>query len=121
MKLQEFVSETLKEIIAGVKEAQAYAGDNGANVNALDSHAQSSEKSQYTHVMVNGKMTISPIKEIDFDVAVTSIDTTEQQAGAGIFVAALGIGAKGKSDTSNSSVSRIKFSVPIALPVQSPK
>lgn len=100
MKLQEFVSETLKEIIAGVMEAQAYARDNGANVNAP------TEK-------------IFPsAKEVEFDVAVTSTDTSETQASAGIFVAALGVGAKGKSDISNSCVSRVRFSVPIALPRQ---
>ncbi len=100
MKLQEFVSETLKEVIAGVREAQAYARDNGAQIS------------------VSPHRGYRPIKEVEFDVAVTSTDTSETQAGAGVFVAVLGIGAKGKSDTSDSCVSRIRFSVPIALPEQ---
>lgn len=33
MDLKDFVSETLKEIIAGVKEAQEYAKEHGAIIN----------------------------------------------------------------------------------------
>jgi hypothetical protein len=117
MKLQEFVNETLREIIAGVKEAQTYAKDNGAIVNPMPEHR---DKDKFATIMVAPqKWECSPIKDIDFDVAVTSTDTSETQAGAGIFVAALGLGVKDKSDTMNSCVSRIKFSVPLALPVNS--
>lgn len=98
MKLQEFVSETLKEIIGGVKDAQEYARNNKAKVNAPMAG------------------TLPDTQKVDFDVAVTSTDTSKTQAGAGIFVAALGIGAKGKSDSSNSCVSRIKFSIPVYFP-----
>lgn len=119
MKLQEFVSETLREIIAGVKDAQAYAKDNGGLVNPeVD---RGGEKDRYATVRVAPQEWVRcPIRDIDFDVAVTSIDTSEIQAGAGIFVAALGIGVKDKSDISNNSVSRVKFSVPLALPVNYP-
>jgi hypothetical protein len=105
MKLQEFVSETLKEIIAGVKEAQGYAGDHSAKIS----------------VCAQSHLGYLPIEKVRFDVAVTSTDASETQAGAGVFVAVLGIGAKGKSDTSNSCVSRIKFSIPIVLPEQQEK
>jgi hypothetical protein len=121
MKLQEFVNETLREIISGVKEAQMFAKDNGAVVNPQESGARKDKKS-YTDVpLSNGPKDARdwrqvPIQDIDFDVAVTSTDASETQAGAGIFVAAFGFGVKDKSDTSNSCVSRIKFSVPIALP-----
>jgi hypothetical protein len=116
MKLQEFVSETLREIIAGVKEAQTYAKDNGAIVNPMPEHLVR-DKDKYATVMVAPQeWECSLIKDIDFDVAVTSTDTSETQAGAGIFVAAFGLGVKDKSDTVNSCVSRIKFSVPLALP-----
>jgi hypothetical protein len=100
MKLQEFVNETLKEVIAGVKEAQAQARDNGAIINPAT------------------RGVYPAVKDIDFDVAVTSSDTTETQAGVGVFVAALGVGAKAKSDTSSSCISRAKFSVPICFSMQ---
>jgi hypothetical protein len=113
MKLQEFVCETLKEVIAGVKEAQTYAASAGAKVNP----EQDRPKGKTGYVIDSSV----PVQEVDFDIAVTSADTTETQAGAGVFVAALGIGAQGKSDTSISSINRIRFSVPLALPVQGMK
>ncbi len=116
MKLQEFVNETVKEIIAGVKEAQAYAKANHAEVNPRESGG-GQEKKAYADIFVGRERWVTvPIKNIDFDVAVTSTDTSETQAGVGIFVAALGLGVKDKSDTLNSCVSRVKFSVPLCFP-----
>jgi hypothetical protein len=116
MKLQEFVNGTLREIIAGVKEAQAYAKENGGVVNP--GHTKSDNTDTYSRSAAGGVLSVT---KIDFDVAVTSTDTSETQAGAGIFVAALGFGVKDKSDTVNSCVSRIKFSVPLVLPVNKPE
>jgi len=116
MKLQEFVSETLKAIIAGVQEAQTYAESTGARVNPRLERDQNQTLKELHALGADGRL--RRITDIDFDVAVTSTDTSETQAGAGIFVAALGVGVKDKSDTSNSCVSRIKFSVPMVLPVQ---
>lgn len=116
MKLQEFVSETLKEIIAGVKESQKYAESEGAWVSPRVTRAEIGVGTRSArYVTQEGGATI---KQIEFDVAVTSTEGSATEAGAGIFVAAIGLGAKGKSDTSSSSVSRIKFSIPLGLPMQ---
>jgi len=116
MKLQEFVSETLKAIVVGVTEAQQHVATVGARINP---EQEWDDKGETRHVLGANRMI--PVKEVDFDVAVTSTDATQVQAGAGIFVATLVVGAKGKSDTSSSSISRIKFSIPIVLPVQEKK
>ncbi len=102
MKLQEFVNETLREIIAGVNEAQDYAKDNNATINV-------------------GPVMGTPINEVEFDVAVTATEGSEAHGGVGVFVAGLGLGAKGKRDASNGSVSRVKFSIPVCLPRQGQK
>jgi len=112
MKLQEFVSETLKEIIAGVKEAQKYAELEGAWISP---RMFSPAKSEVRYFAEKDHATI---EQIEFDVAVTSTEGSATEAGAGIFVAAIGLGVKGKSDTSSSSISRIKFSIPLGLPMQ---
>jgi len=111
MKLQEFLSETLKQIIAGVTGAQAYAKDHGAIVNPGQSGGEPREKYSRAGDVV-------AVTDIDFDVAVTSTDMSETQAGAGIFVAAFGMGVKDKSDTVNSCISRIRFPLRIVLPAQ---
>jgi len=113
MKLQEFVSETLKEIIAGVKESQKYAESEGAWISPhMFAHG---DKTSIRYIAEKGG---ANIEQIEFDVAVTSTEGSATEAGAGIFVAAIGLGAKGKSDTSSSSISRIKFSIPLGLPMQ---
>ena len=113
MKLQEFVSETLKEIIAGVKQAQDYAVSQDAKVNPSAKHV-GDIKSQ---ILVDSD-SLEHLQKVEFDVAVTSSEGSETKGGAGIFVAAIGMGVQGKTDTSSNTVSRVKFSVPIALPIQ---
>ena len=102
MKLQDFVSETLKEIIAGVKDVKSFASSQGAEVNPS----------------IGSRKNFSLIKDVEFDVAVTSTEESESKKGAGILVAGFGIGIKGKSDLLSSTVSRIKFSIPVILPTK---
>lgn len=113
MKLQEFVSKTLQEIIAGVKEAQKYAESEDAWVSPRIKCVGEKPVTR----MVADKENVN-IELIEFDVAVTSTEGSVTEAGAGIFVATFGLGAKGKSDESSSSISRIKFSIPLGLPTQ---
>ena len=113
MKLQEFIRETIKEYIAGVKEAQEYAAAHGAKV-----HPPSKKAGQQETFRMVDPTTWQLLQNVEFDVAVTSTEGSEAKATAGIFVAAIGLGAQGKTDMSSSTVSRIKFSVPVALPIQ---
>jgi len=102
MKLQEFISETLKQIITGVKEAQEYANSLGGIINPPKKGP--------------GSNFIDSAENVAFDVAVTSTEGSETKGGVGVFVAAFGLGAQGKTDMSSSSISRIKFSVSVFLP-----
>jgi len=110
MKLQDFVSETLEQIIHGVKEAQGEAKKDGATISP-DSHLSYDNK---RYLFYGGGL----VEHVEFDVAVTTSEGKETKAGLGIFVVGIGVGAGGKSDASSVSVSRIKFSVPVALPTQ---
>ena len=114
MKLQEFVSETLKEIITGVKEAQEYAAKQDARVSPR-MHVMGSAEGNRLVTASNH----DPLCIVEFDVAVTSTEGSTKEGGAGIFVAAVGMGAKRTSDTSSSSISHIKFMIPVLLPIQS--
>ena len=108
MKLNEFVAETLREIIDGIAEAQKYYSAKGGSVNSGNMIYSTAEGSQIVdrHSGQLGQM-------IEFDVAVTTTEGTETKGGIGVFAGAVGLGSQGKSDASNTSVSRIKFSVPI--------
>jgi hypothetical protein len=99
MDLKDFVSETLKQIIDGVKDAQQTANTKGA---VIVPYSQGAEK-------------------IEFDVAVTAVEGTETAGKAGISVWSIGAGVSGKSESSTSTVSRIRFSVAVELPKGSQK
>ena len=53
---------------------------------------------------------------MEFDVAVTTSEGTETKGGIGVVVGAIVLGSHGKTDRSNISVNRIKFTVPIDYP-----
>jgi hypothetical protein len=88
MDLQTFVTRTLKEVIEGIRDAQK----EGIRVSAASA------------------------EDVDFDVAVTVNEASDKKGGGGLFVAGFGVGAQGSSSLSNSTVSRIKFKVPVFFP-----
>jgi len=110
MELQDFVAESLKQIISGVKTAQEYGSGVGAKVNPLINPF--SDYGPKVLATEDGELA----QEIKFDVAVTTTKGTSTKGGIGVFVGSVGLGSQGKSDAESSSISRIKFSVPLVLP-----
>lgn len=111
MKLETFVAETLKEIIDGVAQAQTYYEGKGGSINPPNLTFNKNMGFQmWDHK--TGRI----VQMIDFDVAVITAEGMEAKGGVGVFVGPVAIGAQRQSDASNTSSSRIKFSVPILLP-----
>jgi hypothetical protein len=113
MELQEFISATLRSIIDGVKDAQEHAAKSAATVNPVGLFYNPNNTTILTH-SESGIIA----QQVHFDVAVTTTEGTQSKGGIRIFVGPVGVGAQGQSDATNSSVSRIKFSVPVLLPGQ---
>ncbi len=111
MNLQEFITETLKQIIDGVSDAQIHAKTKHAYINAPLNVQGPNLSYVDRHYLPNQQL-------IEFDIAVTTTDSKNVQGGMGIFVANLGIGYQGKKGSTDSEISRIKFSIPIVLPAQ---
>ena len=113
MELKDFVREALVQIADGVQEAQS----------ALEKSSSSAEVNPSTANRYDVKSNIfgdsksgKPIFLIEFDVAVTAAEGTQTKGGIGVVVGAIALGSQGKSDSTNSSISRIQFKVPMALP-----
>jgi hypothetical protein len=101
MELQNFITETLKQIIEGVQGAQKYISTQ--KIDATIHPKQSQEK----------------IETVEFDVAVTSIESNQSGVTGGIKVASIfNIGGEGQNLSSEQNISRIKFKVQIELPRQ---
>lgn len=116
MNLQEFVTQALIQIAAGVREADKELQTSGAVVNPLYVTSVRQDKSNIYGYMGDQTNSRRAVHYVEFDVAVTAIEGKESKGGIGIMVGFIGLGSQGSSEESNTSVSRIKFTVPIALP-----
>jgi len=114
IKLQDFVSETIKQIIDGVISAQEYAATKNSKVNQKELNFRTDQGED----KLWDPNTRSLIQQIYFDVAITTTEGTQTKGGIGIFVGPVGVGSQGQSDAQNQSSSRIKFKIPVTLPQQ---
>ncbi len=113
MELKKFVSTALIELIDGVVEAQKHAESNRAlitpgwdtKVTRLSGNVEDHDFLWEPHM-------------VEFDIAVTTGDVTGGTAEAGLFVGAFSIGSQVKGETTNQTLSRIKFSIPVYFPSQ---
>ncbi len=115
VNLEEFIFEALKQIVNGVKKAQQHAKENGAEINANNIFRD----------VRNGHLEISNlstqpgiVQEIEFDIAISATAQGNLKGGIGLFIPAAGIGYQAQKETGNSTVSRIKFKVPLTFPQQ---
>ena len=114
MNLDTFISETIKSMIKGVKDSQQYARDNGGRINPI--RVQGYVKTDYESVYFGKEEKARPLTNIEFDIAVTTSSQDESELGGSIKVLSIGVGGKGASTNSNETISRIKFTIGIALP-----
>lgn len=114
MDLKEFVAQTLTQIIAGVRDSQASAKEHGAEVNPHlnTSHGEAGKQG----FLWSGE---AYAQVVQFDVALTVSEGTGTKGGIGVFAGAVTLGSSGQSKAESSSVSRVKFSVPLVLPKSS--
>lgn len=112
MELKDFVSGTLKQIIEGVKDAQINSQKEGAEVNP--------DIAVGTEIVKHGLMETESGKLagfVDFDIALTVVEGKEKKGGIGVAGGFVGLGGQRQSSAESSSNSRIKFKVPLALPL----
>lgn len=114
MELSTFISESLKAIIKGVKEAKNFALENGAIINPSVEGTQAKSTTQYH--FLNGIEGPKHVHDIDFDIALTISNQQNSDIGGKINVYALSLGSTAKETEINQTVSRLKFSVKAILP-----
>lgn len=120
MDLQTFVSETLVQIVAGVKEAQSKIAELGTNASVNPGWVYETQRKK------NGQA--SPV---EFDVALTVIqqssDSSAERTGGklkggvlSVFSAEVGteFGDARSGSEKSETVSRVKFSVSLAQPAE---
>lgn len=118
MKLDEFISQTIIQIIDGVVKAQEYARKK--NEVGLQAYVNPEiiSRTDETRAKAEVSQDVLYPEMIEFDVAVSVSKGDEVTGGIGAFISVATLGVKAQTDTSYSEVSRIKFSVPVVLPIQ---
>jgi hypothetical protein len=104
MDLKDFVAASLKQIVEGVKEAQASA--EGNHVNAVNGAGIPLGKGAYSGGTF-GNFTL-----VEFDVAVSAESAGKGGANLKVF----GLGFEGGGEHKAGSANRISFAVPVRLP-----
>lgn len=109
--MQQFVEETIKAVMLGIKASQRHASEAGGKVvpSNMFYHEVPGLIWDKDHMLVD---------RIEFDVAVTVSEGDSLEGNAGIKVWGLGAGVKGKEDNKNETVSKVKFNVPVVYPKQ---
>jgi len=116
MELQEFLSETLKQIVKGVKDAQEFVANEGHGAKVNPRGVTALKRDDQGQKQPHDIGTKLPIERVEFDVAISASDSVESSGGGSLRVWALNVGGQAGSATENTTVSRIRFSVPVVLP-----
>jgi hypothetical protein len=107
MELKQFITTTLNDIFDGVAEAQKHAKETGGSINPCSNSEHYSDVDGYWF----------PVKDVDFDIAVTINEEGKVAGGGGVFTGVITVGTKAESNQTNNQSSRIKFSVPVRFSV----
>lgn len=111
MELKDFISETITQLIEGIVDAQSRVDSKGGRVCPYTAN-------KLEHKYVVAKTTDKlPVVAVDFDVLVTASEGTGTKGKIGVVAGMFTLGSQGESKHSNQSASRIKFMVPVALPI----
>ena len=108
MELDDFVHETIVQIVKGVTSAQKDTEDQDANINPTNV--------RYLSEGHWNQLKGAAVQHVEFDVALTESEGSGKQGGIGVFFGGVGLGTKGQKDSQSISVTKVRFSVPIVFP-----
>jgi len=114
MELQEFISQTLLQIVNAVEDTQEELSSRSLSrvIPLMHSYSEKLD-AKIIGIAANEE---SPVILVDFDIAVVASKGSGKKGGISILSAAIGVQAEAKS--SNTNESRVKFAIPITFPWQ---
>ena len=113
MDLEEFIEASLTQIVSGIQAASEGVAKAGGELNP---RIDLQDSSFPTYQGTDGRKRI--LQQVEFDVAVTVSSERDGGGSASLNVAGVfSIAGEGGAKSGESSISRVKFSVPLGLPV----
>ena len=111
MDIKEFIVEAIKQIVAGTSDANQEIESYGALLPDT-SCALSRKNAQYYKEGEVARL----ITEVNFDIAVTVVQTEDKTIGGGIKVCGVNLGTDRSNNNSNQTSSRVQFKLNLVLP-----
>jgi hypothetical protein len=118
MELKYFISETLSQLIEGVIDAQGKVlrpGDTGGRVCPHVMNLPDEKASIGLYGRTNDHL---PVILVDFDILLVAQEGTGTKGGIGVVTGFLALGSQGESKETFQTSHKIKFKIPVALPLQ---
>ena len=116
MDISEFIKETIRQVCDGITMASRECSQSGVIVNPAISVGENGDffiPAKPSSVAMQRR-----VQKIDFDIAVEVTESEEVEGGGGISVHVFSAKGNLSSKTTNSTINRVSFSVPICLPAQ---
>lgn len=112
MKLEDFVANTITEIVRGAVKPQSTLGDN-VSVNPASLQKYATLPGERT---MEARRSLKP-QSVDFDVQLTTGSSTTTSGKAGVAIKVLNRGTPGESANESEAVQRVRFSIPLTFDV----
>lgn len=116
MELRDFISNTLKQIAEGVQLSQERFSELNGAVNPSHLQQISGEIPYGKEIGLKGYAKI--LCNVQFEVSLTSDNTTNTNGGIAVLFGALSLGGKQSTESKDVALNRVKFNIPIVLPSQ---
>ena len=107
--LEDFVAETLIQIVRGAARAQKALGTTAA-INPPKTSPKFKSPGE--------RVEKHESRAVDFDVQIVAADNSETKGNAGVSISVLTLGTQGQSSSRNESVNRVQFSIPLTFDVR---
>ena len=112
LKLQEFISNTLEQIVNAIVDSNISLESTGAEISPLIKTDWKKLSDSGFEISQKG----IPVREIEFDIAITAEKEKTKGGNMGLNVSVVSLKGGKDSKSIDSTISRIKFKIPVTYP-----
>ena len=114
MNVQSFIENVFTEIFSGIKEAQIYANEIGGAINPKGLNYLEGSSGAVQH-----KETTRIGQEIEFDIAVVAQEEKGKEGVFGLSIPYLTTKGRASSSSTDETINRVRFKIPVIFPKSS--
>lgn len=110
MELKDFIKDVITDIYEGISEAKKQTGKS-----ILPSGGLVSEGIPYVKNGIGPTASATMVSNLEFEVSLTDGNKDGVSGGIGVLLGSLSLGGKSNSESQQTSLSKIRFNIPIEL------